>query len=533
MAGTLEFHSNGGQFLGVFEVHPMATDDFFRARLDSMIDLRHPLAVLAGRLPWRVIEAALSAKFAHLELPTKSEGIDGLFGAETVEFGGGISRAGRPRLPIRLMAGLLYLKNSFNLSDEELVLRWSENVYYQHFCGLAYFEPRLPCDATQIGRFRRAIGEEGLELLLKSTIDTAVQTKVVKPQEFERVIVDSTVQEKAIAHPTDSRLLEIARHKVVGAAKRLGLVLKQTFAHEGKELRYRAGRYAHAKQFKRLKKVLKRQRTILGIVMRELRRKLDVMLQPEQDKPVPDALTLAALNTVLERAERIRTQRPKDKDKLYALHAPEAECISKGKARRPYEFGVKVGLAITHKSGLMVGARSFIGNPYDGHTLAEQLEQVRNLCQDIGVQPKTVVADLGYRGVDEHNPGVQIIHRGKFKSLTTLQRRWLKRRQAIEPAIGHTKADHRMDRCWLQGQTGDALHALSCALGYNIRWLMRALQAKARRVLSWLLQMVSVGAKHAAIRLVERAERLLSPVLHWLGGLVTSRQLPVSRLASA
>jgi transposase, IS5 family len=476
----------------------MATDDFFRARLQTMIDLRHPLAVLAAKLPWPAIEAALASKFSHQDRPAKSETIDGLFGAETVEFGGGVSRAGRPRLPIRLMAGLLYLKNSFNLSDEELVERWAENVYYQHFCGMEYFEPRLPCDATQIGRFRRAIGEEGLELLLKATIETAVKAKAIKPQELERVIVDSTVQEKAIAHPTDSRLLEIARHKLAIAAKRLGLGLKQTFEREGTELRRRAGGYAHAKQFKRLKKVLRRQRTILGIVIREIRRKLAQRLQPGiGNTEAPNALALTAMNTWLERAERIRTQQPKSKNKLYALHAPEVECISKGKARKPYEFGVKVGMVVTHKRGLMVGARSFPGNPYDGHTLAEQLEQTRNLCQDIGVGPKTAVVDLGYRGVDADNPGVQIIHRGKFKSLTAVQRRWLRRRQAIEPAIGHTKADHRMDRCWLPGASGDALHALSCALGYNIRWLMRALQAKARKALSWLLQMATSGGEHA------------------------------------
>ncbi|HRI93612.1 MAG TPA: IS5 family transposase, partial [Accumulibacter sp.] len=400
----------------------MATDDFVRARLDTMIDLRHPLAMLAARLPWPDIEAALAPKFAHQDRPPQSAATDGLFGAETVEFGGGVSRAGRPRLPIRLMAGLLYLKNSFNLSDEELVQRWSENVYFQYFCGQEYFEPRLPCDATQIGRFRRAIGEDGLELLLKATIDTAVQTKAIKPQELERVIVDSTVQEKAIAHPTDSRLLEIAGHKVVGVARRLGLRLKQTFANEGKDLRRRAGGYAHAKQFKRLKKLLKRQRTILGLLIREVRRKLDLRLQPGQANDTPNALTLTAINTWLERAERIRTQRPKDKSKLYARHAPEVECISKGKARKPYEFGVKAGIAVTDESGLMVGAHTFPGNPYDGHTLAEQLEQVRNLCQDTGAEPKTVVVDLGYRGVDHLNPGVQIIHRGKFKSLTRLQR---------------------------------------------------------------------------------------------------------------
>lgn len=179
----------------------MTTDEFFRARLDEMIDLRHPLAVLATKLPWPAIESALSAKFAHQDRPAKSSKVEGLFGAEAVEFGDGVSRAGRPRLPIRLMAGLLYLKNSFNLSDEELVQRWSENVYFQHFCGLTYFEPRLPCDATQIGRFRSAIGEKGLELLLQATIGTAVQTKAIKPQELERVIVGSAVQETEMNRP--------------------------------------------------------------------------------------------------------------------------------------------------------------------------------------------------------------------------------------------------------------------------------------------------------------------------------------------
>ena len=187
------------------------------------------------------------------------------------------------------------------------------------------------------------------------------------------------------------------------------------------------------------------------------------------------ALALNSLRTLMQRAERIRSQRPKDKNKLYALHAPEVECIGKGKARKPYEFGVKVGVAVTHRRGLMVGARSFPGNPYDGHTLAEQIEQVSILTEDTGARPRQVMVDLGFRGVDADNPGVEIIHRGKFKSLTDQQRRWLKRRQAVEPAIGHLKHDHGMDRCWLKGATGDALHAVLCAAGYNIRWLLRAI----------------------------------------------------------
>jgi IS5 family transposase len=229
-----------------------------------------------------------------------------------------------------------------------------------------------------------------------------------------------------------------------------------------------------------LKKTVKRQRTILGVVMREAQRKLDAQTELLAAGGMPcnepsDPKALSDLQMWLERAERIRTQQRHDKNKLYALHAPEVECIGKGKARKPYEFGVKVSLAVTHKSGLMVGARSFPGNPYDGHILAAQLEQTTNLLQDLGRSPTQVIVDLGFRGVDADNPGIEIIHRGRYKSLPSQQKRWLKRRQAIEPMIGHTKSDHRMDRCWLQGALGDALHALSCAAGYNIRWLLRAI----------------------------------------------------------
>ena len=444
--------------------------DFFRSRIDAMINLKDPLAVLATRLPWDQIEASVGAKFERENRVGRVLQGSDMFGTTKVMVGAGRSNAGRPKLPIRLMASLLYLKHSFNLSDEELVVRWSENIVWQFFSGMAYYEHRLPCDATQIGRFRRDLGEEGLELLLKATIETAVAINALKPKELERVIVDTTVQEKAIAHPVDSRLLEIARHKVASAAKRAGIQLKQTFAKEGKELRRKAGGYAHAKQFRRLKRVVKRQRTILGVVIREVQRKMQASdFAPESPKAVSDLMMW------IERAERIRTQQRHDKNKLYALHAPEVECIGKGKARKPYEFGVKSAVVVSHKHGLVVGARSFPGNPYDGHILSAVLEQATNLMQDLGVKLKQVVADLGFRGVDADNPDKQIIHRGKFKSLSAQQKGWLRRRQAVEPAIGHLKSDHRMDRCWLQGALGDALHALSCAAGYNLRWLMRAI----------------------------------------------------------
>lgn len=496
----------------------MATDDFFRARLDQMIDLRHPLAVLTQRIPWSQIEAALAPALAHKDRTGAVVGEVDLFGPSAQLVGAGVSAAGRPRLSIRLMASLLYLKHAFNLSDEELVERWTENVVWQYFSGNEYYEPRPPCDATQIGRFRRAIGEAGVEELLKATIDTAVATKAVRASEFERVIVDSTVQEKAIAFPTDSRLLEIARHKVVMAAKSAGIALKQTFAREGKSLRRRAGGYAHAKQFKRLRRVLKRQRTVLGIVLREIRRKLETAT-------TESGFTLHRLQTTMERAERIRKQQPKDKNKLYAMHAPEVECIGKGKARQPYEFGVKASIAVTHRRGLIVGARTFPGNPYDGHILAAQLEQTNILLEDVGRAPKQVVVDLGYRGVDADNPGIEIIHRGRFKSMTNQQRRWLKRRQAIEPAIGHLKADHRMNRCWLAGSVGDALHTVLCAAGYNLRWLLRAIARGRIRRLFFALWLAALQVMFIASALLssakKRSSRGITPVRcdsRWLPG---------------
>lgn len=448
----------------------MATEDFFRARLDQMIDLSHPLAVLARRMPWSQIEVVLAPYFARAPRAGRSQQVQDWFGTTVQVAGGGVSSAGRPRLPIRLMAALLYLKHVFNLSDEELVQRWSENVVWQYFSGQEYYSPKLPCDATQIGRFRKAIGEAGVEELLKASIDTAVQTKAVHPSEFERVIVDTTVQEKAVAHPVDSRLLEIARSQLVKAAQAVGISFKQTYAKECKQLRRKAGGYAHARQYKRLRKLLKRQRTILGITLRWVQRHLKARSHSAA------AHLQERLQTVLARAARVHKQRPKDKNKLYAMHAPEVECIGKGKARKPYEFGVKTAVVVTHAHGLMVGARTFPGNPYDGHILDAQLEQTNILLEDVGVKPKTAIVDLGFRGklAEHQNPGIEIIHRGKFKQLTLEQRRWLRRRQAVEPAIGHLKADHGMDRCWLKGQVGDAIHAVLCAAGYNLRWLMRA-----------------------------------------------------------
>ena len=365
----------------------MATDDFFCARLDQMIDLRHPLAVLARRMPWAQIEAALAPALARKDRSGHlAEGLD-LFGPTLQLVGAGVSAAGRPRLPIRLMISLLYLKHAYNESDESVVERWAQDVYFQFFSGQEYFDPRPPCDATQISRFRGAIGEAGVEELLKATIDTAVATKAMGPSEFERVIVDTTVEEKAVAVPTDSRLLEVARCQVVKAAKAAGIELKQKLAREGKQLRRRAGGYAHAKPFKRLRRVLKRQHAVLVIVLREVRRKL---VENTGQSPL-----LARLNTVIERAQRIRTQQPKDKN--------PPQWPGSGRAHFPRQ-----SLRRTHS----VGA-----------TRADE-----HLARGRGCHTQACRRRPGIPGVDDDNPGVQIIHRGRFESLTHRQRRWLRRR---------------------------------------------------------------------------------------------------------
>ena len=451
-----------------------ATEDFFRARLDQMIDLRHPLCVLSSRMPWQQIEASVSHLFMRKARSSVAMPDLDLFGEAPVATGR-VSNAGRPRVPLRVMIALLYLKHAFNESDEGVVQRWADTPRWQFFGGWAYYEDRMPCDATTLVKFRKLLGDEGVEELLAQTINAAVEMGLIAKSELSRVIVDSTVQQKAIAHPTDSRLLEVARDKLVEAAKGAGMALKQTFVKEGQHLSRKAGRYAHARQFRRMRKAIGRQRTVLGRLWREVQRKLVDTVGTEAARQT--------LQTTLERAQRIWSQTAAKKNregkgKLYAFHAPEVECIGKGKSRQPYEFGVKVGIATTLKGNLIVGARAFPGNPYDGHTLNAQLEQATILMQDNRVKPSDVFVDLGYRGVDADNPTVAIKHRGKFRSLSASDQRMLKRRQAIEPIIGHLKQDHRMDRCHLKGEAGDRLHAVLCAAGYNIRWLLRMIARK-------------------------------------------------------
>ena len=411
--------------------------ELFRPRLDELLNLHHPLIRLAALIDWTEIERTFSTSFT--------------------------SARGRPALPPRLVAGLLYLQHTFDASDEAVVNTWVENPYWQFFCGETYLQTELPIDPSSLTRWRKRIGEEGVETLLAASIDAARRGGVIQKSSVQQVIVDTTVMPQAIAHPTDSRLLDKSRQHLVKAAEDNGLKLRQNYNRVAPRLAAQIGRYAHARQFKRMNKAVRTLRTRVGRVHREVQRQLHVLPEAAQAK----------VQELLQRTGRILAQRTKDKNKLYALHAPEVECISKGKARTPYEFGVKVSIATTLKEGLVVGMRSMPGNPYDGHTLAETLEQV-GILTGTDRQPATAIVDKGYRGVEIK--GVHILRSGQKRGISRTLKAMIKRRSAIEPAIGHMKMDGRLGRNPLKGALGDAIHAVMCGAGHNLRMILAALR---------------------------------------------------------
>ena len=337
----------------------------------------------------------------------------------------------------------------------------------QHFSGERYFRHELPCDPSSLVRWRQRIGEEGCEWLLAHSIEAAKRAGVVKRYSLDAVVLDTTVQPKAIAHPTDSRLLNRAREQLVAAAQDAGIALRQSYARVGQAAEHQAGRYAHAKQYRRMQREIRKPRTWLGRVIRDVQRK--------------GGEITGALKHKIEIAQRLHAQKRDSKNKLYALHAPEVECLAKGKARTPHEFGVKVSVAVTAKEGLVVGMRSMPGNPYDGHTVDSQLEQVGILT---GHTPKIALADRGYRGV-EPLAGTRLLI-SHTRRLPKALKKLLKRRQVVEPMIGHMKADGLLGKNWLKGTEGDALHAILCGAGHNLRMILRHLRVLCLAFVAWI-----------------------------------------------
>jgi IS5 family transposase len=413
-------------------------NDLFKARLDQIIDLDHALAKLSRSVDWRFLEERFGAAYDD--------------------------DSGRPPLPTRLMAGLVILKHMHDLSDEALCERWIENPYYQLFCGEEFFQHRLVFDRSSLTRWRQRMGEEKLAALIQESLSAALRMGAAKPADFARIIVDTTVQEKAISFPTDAKLMHRARERLVRLAKAKGVALRQSYTRVGKIMLIKHQRYAHAKQFKRANKALRSIRTILGRVIRDIGRK--VLARPA----LADAFALP-----LSLARQVRDQRQRERGKkIYSLHAPEVECIGKGKAHKPYEFGCKVSVATPLnrcKGGQFVAhVKALPGNPYDGHTLATVIPEIET---SLGASLTKIVADAGYRGHNAPKDKVfKVYVAGQKRGLTVAIKHAFRRRSAIEPVIGHLKSEHRMNRNRLAGSHGDAANAVLAAAGYNFRLLL-------------------------------------------------------------
>jgi IS5 family transposase len=440
-------------------------NDLFRARLDQIVDMNHALAKLGRQIDWTFLEEAFGSVYS-----------DG---------------PGQPPLPTRLMAGLAILKHTFNVSDEVLCERWVENPYYQLFCGEEFFRHKLPFERTSITRWRQRMGEERITALIQESLNVATRIGAARPQDFTKIIVDTTVQPKNVMFPTDAKLTHRALMKLVWLARKHGVKLRQTYVRVAKYALIAHQRYAHAKQFKRATKALRKLRTYLGRVIRDIVRRI-------AGTPVLQE----AFAQMLSLAQSVRHQRQRQRGKkIYSLHAPEVECIGKGKAHRPYEFGVKVSIATTlnRSAGgqFIAHAKALPGNPYDGHTLATVIPDIQ---KQIGANINRIVADKGYRG---HNAPADWKYRiyisGQKRGVIDAIKRDLRRRSAIEPVIGHAKSEHRMDRNYLKGSNGDAINAVLAAAGYNFRrllaWLKRLLRV-------WLTASLDVKATNFTTALV-------------------------------
>jgi IS5 family transposase len=322
------------------------------------------------------------------------------------------------------------------------------------------------------------MGEERVAALLQESLSVAIRTGAMAPRDTRRVIVDTTVQPKNVMFPTDAKLLHRAREKLVALARKTGLDLRQSYTRVGKFALIKHQRYAHAKQFKRAGKALRKLKTYLGRTIRDIGRQItdDEQLQDIFRHP-------------LRLAGRVLDQRKKQvAKKVYSLHAPEVECIGKGKARAPYEFGVKVSIATTlyrSKGGLFaLQAKALPGNPYDGHTLAEIIPDME---KTIGNTIDRLLADAGYRG---HNAPLshkfRIYTTGQKRRMTPAIKREMRRRAAVEPLIGHIKNEHRMERNYLAHAQGDAINAILAAAGYNFRLLLTWLRLLLRLILVML-----------------------------------------------
>ena len=424
------------------------SNDLFRARLDQIINLKHELVLLAGKIDWDWIDGEIAPLY---------------------------SENGRPGIETRFMIGLLLLKHIYGLSDEGVCERWVHDPYFQFFTGEEFFQHAFPHERSDLSHWRKRLGDK-LELLLAESLRVAHEAGALRGQDLKRVTVDTTVQPKAITFPTDAKLLHAAIKGLNRLARRHGVRLRQSYSRVAKAAAMMAGRYAHAKQFRRHQRQLRILRSRLGRIIRDIRRKIEGQPALEEAFALP-----------LGRATQIRSQQQRQRGwKLYSFHAPEVECIGKGKAAAPYEFGVKASIVTNNRrapGGLFVlHARALPDNPYDGHTLRDVIDRTETLT---GCPIERAYVDKGYRGHDAQNPR-RVFISGQKRGVFGVIKRELRRRSAIEPIIGHLKAEGHLGRCYLKGRAGDAANVVLSAVGHNFR-----------RILAWLRELLCLFLVHA------------------------------------
>lgn len=401
-----------------------ASQTSFFQSLEEQLDRHHPLYLLANRIDWPVFESAFSRHYS--------------------------AKMGKPAKPIRLMVSLLILKQIRNHSDENLVLAWSENLYYQYFGGQQYFVPKEPCSSTELVEFRKRIGVDGVELILKESIRVNG-----KDGEEDTLSADTTVQEKNITYPTDTKLHKKIISKCIGIAKAEGIVLRQSYRVTLKKLSTLL-RFQHTKKGStQARKARKKIKTIAGRLVREIVRNLD-----EQ--------RLLEHKVQLHLYQKVLLQKRGDSNKVYSLHEPEVRCFTKGKEHKKFEFGSKAAVLVTQTTGVIVGALNFSENIHDSKTLPAVIEQYQRLTQK---KPKAIFADRGYRGQKSVNE-VSIFIPKPQTNITQAQRKKHCRRAAIEPVIGHLKHDYRLLRNYLKGPAGDQINLMLSAAAMNFKRVM-------------------------------------------------------------
>jgi len=417
----------------------------FRTPLVNMINMKHELVLLAQRIDWEKVERDFSVYYP---------------------------RHGRPAIPIRKMVGSMMLKQMYNLGDETFVARWIENPYWQYFCGETHFQYDEPYDPSDFVHFRKRIGEEGAQKILKLSINI-FDSKEVHEKE---ILIDTTVQEKNITYPTDSKLHKKIIEGCLKIAEKEDIKLRQRYTRIVKQLMIDQRFREHPKRKKKANAAARKLRTIAGRLVRDVERKLD------------DIDRLSYYDEQLWLYLLVLGQKRDDKNKLYSFHAPEVKCISKGKEHKKYEFGNKSCFALTKKSGIVVGALAFEDNIYDGHAIEPQLEQVEDL---IGKLPETVLVDRGCKGrksILGVNIKIPDSGNGKTAYQKRKERERFRRRASIEPIIGHIKQDHRMLRNYLKGVEGDMINTLLAGAAFNMMKMLRRIREAVICVLNKLIE---------------------------------------------